>query len=57
MWAGRRLYVHITVHTRRPTHTIYYNLYTFYIQIFLGLCAFLRDFEGFILIASLQERG
>ena len=54
VWAGRRLWVHITVHTRRQTHTMYHNSYTFYMQIFWGLCAFLWDFVGFILIASLH---
>ena len=51
--------MHIAIHTLRPAHTIYHNIYTFYIQIFFGLCVCLF-FCGilcvFILITSLQER-
>ena len=47
VWAGRRVWVHIAIHTRRSVHIIYYNIYTFYIQIFLGLFAFFVGFYGF----------
>ena len=49
--------MHIAILTRRSVHTIYYKIYTFYIQILGGLFAFLWDFMFFILITSLQERG
>ena len=57
VWTGRRVWVHIAILTRRSVHTIYYKIYTFYIQILGGLFAFLWDFMFFILITSLQERG
>ena len=58
VWTGRRVWVHIGVHTLRLVHTIYYNIYTFYIQIFFSLFAFfVRFLWDFILITSLQERG
>ena len=42
------MWVHIAARTLRPVHTIYYNIYTFYIQIFLGLFDFfVRFFMGF----------
>ena len=42
------MWVHVAVHTHRPVHTIYYNIYVFYIQIFLGLFDFfVRFFMGF----------
>ena len=51
------MWVHIAVHTLSPVHTIYYNIYAFYIQIFWGLFDFiLRFLWDFILITSLQER-
>ena len=57
VWAGRWVWVHIAIHTRRSVHTIYYNIYTFYIQIFGGLFVFCGILWFFILITSLQERG
>ena len=52
------MWVHMAVHTHRPVHTIYYNIYTFYIQIFWGLFDFfVRFLWDFLLITSLQERG
>ena len=53
------MWVHIAVHTLRPVHTIYYNIYTFYIQIFWGLFDFfVRFFMGFFYLSLvLQERG
>ena len=58
VWTGRWVWVHMAVHTLRPVHTIYYNIYTFYIQFFFGfICFFVRFLWDSILITSLQERG
>ena len=51
--------MHIAIHARRSVHTIYHNIYTFYIHILGGLfvCCFLGGILWvFILITSLQER-